>query len=113
PAVHVWGPVMVLPYSGAGDTLAALDTIAADLGPEAIRVVVLDVTGARVDGVEATGIVRILDELARRGLESVLVGVGDDAAEQWLGGSEQLRQPLRAPNISEAIHLAFQLATFS
>ena len=47
PAVHVWGPVMVLPYSGAGDSIAALETIAADLGAGAIRVVVLDVTGAR------------------------------------------------------------------
>ena len=27
PAVHVWGPVMVLPYSGAGDSVAALETI--------------------------------------------------------------------------------------
>ncbi|HTO70389.1 MAG TPA: V4R domain-containing protein [Myxococcota bacterium] len=113
PAVHVWGPVMVLPYSGAGDTLAALETIAADLGPEAIRVVVLDVTGARVDGVEATGLVRILDELARRNLESVLVGVGDAEAARWLGGPQRLAQPLRAHDISEAIHLAFQLATFS
>ena len=112
PAVHVWGPVMVLPYSGAGDTLAALDTIAADLGPDAIRVVVLDLTGARVDGVEATGITRVLDDLARRGLESVLVGVGDEETARWLGG-ERLSQPLRAPDISEGIHLAFQLATFS
>jgi len=112
PAVHVWGPVMVLPYSGAGDTLAALDTIAADLGPEAIRVVVLDLTGARIDGVEATGVARVLDELVRRNLETVLVGVGEQDSARWLG-RERLSQPLRAPDISEAIHLAFQLATFS
>jgi V4R domain-containing protein len=112
PAVHVWGPVMVLPYSGAGDTLAALDTIAADLGQQ-VRVVVLDVTGARVDGVEATGLLRILDELVRRGLESVLVGVSDPDADRWLGDPARLSQPLRAPDISEAIHLAFQLATFT
>jgi hypothetical protein len=113
PAVHVWGPVMVLPYSGAGDSIAALETIAADLGPDAIRVVVLDVTGARVDAVEATGLVRTLDELARRGLESVLVGIAEEAAARWLGGPERLASPLRAPDITEGIRLAFQLATFT
>jgi len=111
PAVHVWGPVMILPYSGAGDSLAALETITADLGEQAIRVVVLDVTGARVDGVEALGLVRTLDDLARRGIESVIVGVRDDAAARWLG--ERLALPLRARDISEGIRLAFQLATFA
>lgn len=111
PAVHVWGPVMILPYSGAGDSIAALETISADLGPEAIRVVVLDVTGARVDAVEALGLVRTLDDLARRGVESVLVGIPDDAAARWLGGRVAL--PLRARDISEGIRLAFQLATFA
>ena len=108
PAVHVWGPVMVLPYSGAGDTLAALETIAADLGERTIRVVVLDVTGARVDAVEATGLLRTLDELARRNLEMVLVGVGEETAALY-----RLTTPLRARDISEAIRLAFQLATFT
>jgi V4R domain-containing protein len=111
PAVHVWGPVMILPYSGAGDSIAALETIAADLGSEAIRVVVLDLTGARVDGVEALGIVRTLDDLARRGVESVVVGVPEDAVARWLG--ERMALPLRAKDISEGIRLAFQLATFT
>ncbi|MFI5315498.1 MAG: V4R domain-containing protein [Myxococcota bacterium] len=113
PAVHVWGPVMILPYSGAGDSIAALDAIAADLGPEAIRVVVLDVTGARVDAVEATGLVRTLDEFVRRGLESVVVGISGDAAARWLAGPDRLALPLRAADISEGIRLAFQLATFT
>lgn len=113
PAVHVWGPVMVLPYSGAGDSLGALETIATDLGAGAIRVVVLDVTGARVDAVEATGLLRTLDELARRELETVLVGVSDETAALYLADSRRLSSPLRAADISEAIRLAFQLATFS
>ena len=113
PAVHVWGPVMVLPYSGAGDSIAALDTIATDLGPDAIRVVVLDVTGARVDAVEATGIVRTLDVLAQRDIESVVVGISEEAATRWLGGPDRLALPLRASDVTEGIRLAFQLATFT
>jgi hypothetical protein len=113
PAVHVWGPVMVLPYSGAGDTLGALETIATDLGPRAIRVVVLDVTGARIDAVEATGLLRTLDELARRELETVLVGVSKEVSQKFLGLAEGLSHPLRAADISEGIRLAFQLAAFA
>jgi hypothetical protein len=113
PAVHVWGPVMVLPYSGAGDSIAALDTIAIDLGPDAIRVVVLDVTGARIDAVEATGLVRTLDVLAQRDIESVVVGISEDAAARWLGGPDRRALPLRAADITEGIRLAFQLATFT
>jgi hypothetical protein len=113
PAVHVWGPVMVLPYSGAGDTIAALDTIASDLGSGAIRVCVLDLTGARVDPVEATGIVRTLGVLSDRNIESVLVGVTEESATRWLAGAEGLTLPLRANDITEAIRLAFQLATFT
>jgi hypothetical protein len=113
PAVHVWGPVMVLPYSGAGDSIAALETIAGDLGPDAIRVVVLDVTGARVDAVEALGLVRTLDDLARRNIETVVVGVTEDAAARWLSGPQRLALPLRAADVTEGIRLAFQLATFT
>jgi V4R domain len=113
PAVHVWGPVMVLPYSGAGDSIAALETISADLGAGSIRVVVLDVTGARIDAVEATGLLRTIDELARRNLEAVLVGVPDETAASYLVGPGRLGSPLRAKDISEAIRLAFQLATFT
>ena len=113
PAVHVWGPVMVLPYSGAGDSIAALDTIAVDLGSGAIRVVVLDVTGARVDAVEATGLVRTLDVLAQRDIESVVVGISEDAAARWLGGADRRALPLCAADVTEGIRLAFQLATFT
>ncbi len=113
PAVHVWGPVMVLPYSGAGDSIAAVDTIATDLGPGAIRVVVLDVTGAHIDAVEATGLVRVLDELVTRGIESVVVGVSPEASARYLAGPNRMSQPLRANDVSEGIRLAFQLATFT
>jgi hypothetical protein len=113
PAVHVWGPVMILPYSGAGDSIAALETIAADLGAGTIRVVVLDATGARIDAVEATGLLRTVDEVARRNLELILVGVADEAAALYLGDPRRLATPLRAADISEAIRLAFQLATFT
>ncbi len=112
PAVHVWGPVMVLPYSGAGDSLEAVGTILGDVGPGALRVIVLDLTGARIEELEATGLLRVLEILEGHKLETVLVGVPERVARSWLARSAALSLPLRASDITEGISLAFQLARF-
>ena len=75
PAVHVWGPVMILPYSGASDSLEARRDDLGDLGAGALRVVVLDLTGARIDALEAHGpVARCSRCSTRHKLETVLVG---------------------------------------
>ena len=112
PAVHVWGPVMILPYSGAGDSLEAVETILGDLGPGALRVIVLDLTGARIDALEATGLLRLLEVLEAHKLEAVLVSLPEPVARRWLSRSASLSLPLRARDITEGISLAFQLARF-
>ena len=112
PAVHVWGPVMILPYSGADDSLEALETILGDLGPGALRVVVLDLTGASIDALEVTGLLRLLEAIEAQKLESVLVALPDLEALRLLSPAAALSLPLRAANISEGISLAFQLARF-
>ena len=112
PAVHVWGPVMILPYSGASDSLEAVVTILGDLGPAALRVVVLDLTGARIDALEATGLLRLLEVLEAHKLESILVGLPWLDARDLLPARAALSLPLRAADISEGISLAFQLARF-
>ena len=110
PAVHVWGPVMVLPYSGAGDSLEAIETILADVGPDVLRVVVLDLTGARIDALESAGVLRVLAALEARKLEAVLAGITDPAAGDWLTRARPDSPPLRGRDVTEAIALAFQLA---
>jgi hypothetical protein len=55
--IHVWGPVMVLPYSGPEDTLRALDLVGSDPQARAVSVIVLDLAGAIVD--EAFGAVAL------------------------------------------------------
>ncbi|HXZ86234.1 MAG TPA: V4R domain-containing protein, partial [Myxococcota bacterium] len=74
PAAHVWGPVLVLPYSGSEDSLAAVEVIRADVGPEQLRVVVIDVIGVRIEAIEAAGLLRLVDALESLGLESVIAG---------------------------------------
>ncbi|MEX2205484.1 MAG: 4-vinyl reductase [Myxococcota bacterium] len=112
PAVHVWGPVMILPYSGAADSLEAVQTIVGDLGPAALRVVVLDLTGARIDALERTGLLRLLEVLEAHKLESILVGLPSADVRDLLPARAALSLPLRAADISEGISLAFQLARF-
>lgn len=112
PAVHVWGPVMVLPYSGASDSGEAIETILGDIGPGALRVIVLDLTGAHIDELEATGLLRLLELLDAHKLEAILVGLPEAAARRWLSRRALLSLPLRAADITEGISLAFQLARF-
>jgi hypothetical protein len=110
PAAHVWGPVLVLPYSGAEDSLEAVLVIRGDLGPDQLRVVVIDVTGVRVEAIEAAGLARLIDALEGLGLESVIAGLRDPEPLRQAGGRRPLSLPLAAPDLTSAIALAFQLA---
>lgn len=47
--IHVWGPVMVLPYSGPEDTLRALELVSSDPQVRRVSVIVLDLAGTIVD----------------------------------------------------------------
>lgn len=110
PAAHVWGPVLVLPYSGADDSLEAISVIRADLGPEQLRVVVLDVTGARVDGVESAGLIHVIEAIEGVGMEAVVAGLRSAECLRTGDPARALRTPLVAPDLTRAIALAFQLA---
>ncbi len=110
PAVHVWGNVMVLPYSGRLDSEAALDAILEDLGPGRLQVVVVDVTGAEIDSVEASGLLQLVDTLTSLGLETVLVGLCAQAAQEYLQPSSCIALPLLADDSTEGISLAFQIS---
>lgn len=110
PAVHVWGPVMVLPYSGAADGEAAIEMVSADLGTDRIEIVVVDVTGVRIESVEADGLARFLDHLERLRIEAVLVGLSPEAQPLFQDQGCGLAMPMLARDISEGIAFAFQLA---
>jgi hypothetical protein len=76
PAVHVWGPVMVIPFSGADETLRAVELIGRDAGARAVSVVVVDLAGALVDeAFGAAALERVLEAIAGWGAEAILTGV--------------------------------------
>jgi hypothetical protein len=103
PAIHVWGPVLVLPYAGAADGEAALDAVAADPEGEEIRVVIVDVLGARLDGVESVGLASLVARVRRRGIEVIVAG------RRTSRGLAPLAEGLETRDVTAGIALAFQL----
>ena len=101
----------MLPYSGTEDCLVALDTVQEDVGPDQVRVVVIDTTGARIDAVEAVGITHLIEVLDAANMEAVLVGLGESGIE--ILGRDPLNQLVTAPALSQGIVLGFQLAMAS
>jgi hypothetical protein len=75
PAVHVWGPVMIVPYAG-DQTVAAVETVSREPGGAAITVVVIDLEGVVLDdGFGALALERCLEAIHAWGAEAVLAGV--------------------------------------
>jgi anti-anti-sigma regulatory factor len=108
PAVHVWGPVMVVPYAGA-ETAGAVEAVTREPAAASVTVVVVDLEGACVDegfGVAALG--RAIDAIESHGAEAVIAGLSPVAARAVAGlGRAELvvRGDLRT-----AIATAFQIA---
>ena len=109
PAAHIWGPVLILPYSGIDDSEDALTSIERDLGADPVRVIVIDVTGARIDPLEASGLARLLDRVEAMGVEAILVGLDDKDTPPFLESEQGLSMPLRARDLCEGIALGFQM----
>ncbi|MGI9590338.1 MAG: V4R domain-containing protein [Myxococcota bacterium] len=107
--VHIWGPVMVIPYGGVDEALAAVDLVGRDPGAAEVSVVVVDLTGAIID--EAFGAValeRIVESIESWGGEAILAGASP-LSEPVLDGLD--RQPLMVQkDLQEAIAAAFRIA---
>ncbi|MEN8182420.1 MAG: hypothetical protein ABFS46_07775, partial [Myxococcota bacterium] len=109
PAVHVWGPVMVIPFSGADETLRAIELIGQDPGAGEVSVVVLDLTGTLVDdGFGALALERAIEAIASWGAETLLTGVSP-LSEPAVAGLEQPHLVMRK-DLPAAIAAAFQIA---
>lgn len=109
PVVHVWGPVMVLPFSGAEDSIATLESVSRDAAARDVSVVVLDLGGALLERVSGTiALERVLDALACRGADAVVAGVSPRNAA--VVEEVAARHMLLQADLPAAIAAAFQLA---
>ena len=108
PAVHVWGPVMVVPYAGE-DTAVTIETVARDPGAAAVSVVVIDLDGAVVDdGFGAVALERLIDVVQGWGAETVFTGLSP-LSERVVAGLAG--DPIIVPkDLRNAIATAFRIA---
>lgn len=107
--IHVWGPVMVLPYAGPENTLRALELIGHDGQARGVSVVVVDLAGAIVDeAFGALALEQIVHTAESWGAEAIFA----DPSSM----SERVIAELESPplmvlkDIENAIATAFQIA---
>lgn len=108
PAVHVWGPVMVVPYAGE-ETALAVESVARDPGAAGVSVVVIDLAGVIVDdGFGAVALERVVDVIRCWGAEAVITGLSP-LSERVVAGLAG--DPIIVPkDLRTAIATAFQIA---
>jgi hypothetical protein len=107
--IHIWGPVMVLPFSGADEALRAVELIGREPGAREVSVVVVDLSGAVLDeAFGAAALEQILESVEAWGAEAVLAGVGPLSQRVV---ADLARQPLLVhKDLQPAIAAGFQIA---
>jgi anti-anti-sigma regulatory factor len=109
PVIHVWGPVMVIPFSSPDESLRTLELIGRDPGARDVRVVIVDLSGAIIDeGFGAVALEQILDAIEGWGAEPILAGVSPLSA-RVLEDLESTHLVIHK-DLPEAIAAGFQIA---
>ncbi|MCH2187565.1 4-vinyl reductase [Myxococcota bacterium] len=108
-AVHVWGPVMVLPFRRAEDAKATLQVLSEDANTLGVRAVVVNV-GHRLltHEREFEMLVQTLEIIEQWGAEAILAGLSEPLSRRV---DQRLLAPLlQRDSLPEAVASAFQIA---
>jgi hypothetical protein len=107
--IHIWGPVMVIPYSNADAALNAVELIGRDPAARSVSVVVLDLSGAIIDeAFGAMALEQVLELVEAWGADAIFAAVSP-LSEPAIADLE--RQPLMIhKDLAGAVAAAFQLA---
>jgi len=107
--VHIWGPVMVIPFSGADEALRAVELIGRDPGAREVSVVVLDLTGAIIDDAfGALALEQIVETAEACGAETLFAGISPLSQDVV---ADLDRKPLFVhKDVDQAIVSAFQIS---
>jgi predicted hydrocarbon binding protein len=107
--VHVWGPVMVLPFSNIDEALHTVEMLGRDPDTSNVRAVVVDLLGEGLDeGFTAAALEQILETVEAWGAEAILTNVSP-LAEAMVADLE-VKHLLLRKDLPEAIAVAFQIA---
>ena len=108
--IHIWGPVMVIPFCGPDEALQALDLIGRDPSARQVSVVVVDLSGAILDeAFGAMALEQLIEGVEALGAEIILAGVGELSAPVVEGLSNP--PMLIVKELNSAIATAFQVAS--
>jgi hypothetical protein len=107
--VHIWGPVMVIPFTSGDEALSAVELIARDPAARDVSVVVVDLSGAIIDDAfGALTLEQIIESSEAQGAETIFAAVSS-LSEPIV--SELDRQPLLVhKDLPQAIAAAFRVA---
>jgi hypothetical protein len=107
--VHVWGPVMVLPFTNIDQALHTVEMLGRDPDTSEVRAVVVDLQGEGLDeGFAAAALEQILETIEAWGAEAILTNVSP-LAEPAVAELE-VRHLLLRKDLPEAISAGFQIA---
>ncbi len=109
PVVHIWGPVMVLPFTTLEEALGTVDMLGRDPGIGEIRSVVVDLRELPLDeGFGAAALEQVLETIEAWNAQSLLTGISA-GSERAIASLESSHLIVRK-DLSEAIATAFQIA---
>ena len=109
PAVHIWGPVMVMPFAGPEPAMQTVEMLRQDDASHGVRVVVLDLGGCVLDdGLGAAALERVVGEIQSWNAEVILTGVSPLSEETV--AELQASHMLTRKDMAEAVAYAFQIA---
>ena len=109
PAVHIWGPVMVLPFTTLDEALATVDMLGRDPSISEIRAVVIDLRERPLDeGFGAAALEKILETIELWNAQSLITGVSHES-EVAINSIEASHLILRK-DLTQSIATAFQIA---
>ncbi len=108
-AAHIWGPVMVLPFTNGNEALEAIEALGRDPETRSVRAVVVDLRNENLDsGFGAANLERLLEAIEAWGAEAILTGVSP-LAEAAVSDLE-VKHLLLRKDLAEAVAAAFQIA---
>jgi len=107
--VHIWGPVMVLPFTTLEEALGTVEMLGRDPGIEEIRVVVVDLRERTLDeGFDASALEQILETIESWNAQSLITGVSP-GSESAIASLEASHLVVRK-DLPDAIATAFQIS---
>ena len=109
PAVHIWGAVMVMPFTGPETALHTIEMMGREAATRSVRVVVLDLCGAVLDeAFGAAALESLVENIQSWGAEVILTGISPLSED--VVAELQANLLLSRKDLPEAIAYAFQIA---